>query len=308
MLTPTSSSRGRGRSRRRHRLWGAVTLLAALATIAGMVGLQAPAASAGVARPAAADHALAARLAAALAHSHTGRAPASKSPAAKNAASKRTHRSFASSVPKGGKAGHKVTVGHSVKNDVSAKLRNIKPKPFTKRHRKVIPVLPLTLPHATRAGPVAQAKVDSVLQSKANPVLQSKLAPSTMPGTQLNFDGQSYPGVSCFCAPPDTNGAVGATQYVQMVNEGIQVFDKTTGNSVLGPESITPTTRSRTAGSSASSRSPLQPLFRTMSASPSRPRATPRAPITGTRSTSAVRSGKTSTTTRSWACGRTGTT
>ena len=239
MLTPTSSSRGRGRSRRRHRLWGAVTLLAALATIAGMVGLQAPAASAGVARPAAADHALAARLAAALAHSHTGRAPASKSPAAKNAASKRTHRSFASSVPKGGKAGHKVTVGHSVKNDVSAKLHNIKPKPFTKRHRKVIPVLPLTLPHATRAGPVAQAKVDSVLQSKANPVLQSKLAPSTMPGTQLNFDGQSYPGVSCFCAPPDTNGAVGATQYVQMVNEGIQVFDKTTGNSVLGPESIT---------------------------------------------------------------------
>ena len=129
-------------------------------------------------------------------------------------------------------------MGHSAKNDVSAKLRNIKPKPFTKRHMKVVPILPLVHPHATRAGPAAQAKADSVLQSTANPVVQSKLAAPNMPGTQLNFDGISYPGVSCFCAPPDPNGAVGATQYVQIVNEGIQVFDKTTGNSVLGPESI----------------------------------------------------------------------
>ena len=31
---------------------------------------------------------------------------------------------------------------------------------------------------------------------------------------------------------------MGLTQYVQMVNEGYQVFDKATGNSVLGPRSI----------------------------------------------------------------------
>ena len=31
---------------------------------------------------------------------------------------------------------------------------------------------------------------------------------------------------------------MGATQYVQIVNEGYQVFDKTTGTSVLGPASI----------------------------------------------------------------------
>ena len=42
----------------------------------------------------------------------------------------------------------------------------------------------------------------------------------------------------CNCAPPDTNGYVGQTQYVQIVNEGYQVFDKATGNSVLGPASI----------------------------------------------------------------------
>jgi hypothetical protein len=36
-------------------------------------------------------------------------------------------------------------------------------------------------------------------------------------------------------APPDTNGAVGATQYVQWVNESFAVFDKTTGALVHGP-------------------------------------------------------------------------
>ena len=41
--------------------------------------------------------------------------------------------------------------------------------------------------------------------------------------------------MACNCAPPDTNGEVGATQYVQMVNEGFQVFNKTTGASVFGP-------------------------------------------------------------------------
>ena len=64
-----------------------------------------------------------------------------------------------------------------------------------------------------------------------------ELAPS-IPAPILNFDGIPFPGVSCNCAPPDTNGEVGATQYVQMVNEGYQVFDKATGDSVLGPNSI----------------------------------------------------------------------
>ena len=60
-----------------------------------------------------------------------------------------------------------------------------------------------------------------------------------MPAPILNFDGIPFPGVGCNCAPPDTNGAVGLTQYVQIVNEGYQVFNKTTGASVLGPTAIT---------------------------------------------------------------------
>jgi hypothetical protein len=59
-----------------------------------------------------------------------------------------------------------------------------------------------------------------------------------MPGTILNFDGIPFPGVACNCAPPDTNGAVGLTQYVQIVNEGYQVFDKGTGISTFGPVGI----------------------------------------------------------------------
>jgi hypothetical protein len=63
------------------------------------------------------------------------------------------------------------------------------------------------------------------------------LAPS-VPGPIRNFDGIPFPGVGCHCAPPDTNGAVGLTQYVQMVNKAFQVFRKSTGASLLGPNSI----------------------------------------------------------------------
>ena len=59
-----------------------------------------------------------------------------------------------------------------------------------------------------------------------------------MPSPTLNFDGVLFPGVACNCAPPDTNGEVGATQYVQDVNVGFQVFNKSTGASVFGPVDI----------------------------------------------------------------------
>ena len=64
------------------------------------------------------------------------------------------------------------------------------------------------------------------------------MAPLAMPTPSLNFDGIPFPGVGCNCAPPDTDGEVGATQYVQMVNKGYQVFNKTTGASLLGPSDI----------------------------------------------------------------------
>jgi N-acetylneuraminic acid mutarotase len=127
-----------------------------------------------------------------------------------------------------GPTGNQVVVGQSSKNDTSAALRNIKPVPFTATKNTQIPVLPLgkqvTNPHRTVTNAAAH--------------VQTKLAAANMPATNLNFEGISYPGVNCGCAPPDTNGYVGDNQYVQIVNTGLQVFNKTTGASELGPISI----------------------------------------------------------------------
>jgi hypothetical protein len=55
-------------------------------------------------------------------------------------------------------------------------------------------------------------------------------------GTTVNFDGLGNGGgYTPSAAPPDTNGAVGATQYVQWVNEAFAVYNKTTGARVAGP-------------------------------------------------------------------------
>jgi hypothetical protein len=53
----------------------------------------------------------------------------------------------------------------------------------------------------------------------------------------LNFEGlgNGFSGFTVNSAPPDTNGSVGATQYVQWVNESFEVFDKGTGAGVAGP-------------------------------------------------------------------------
>lgn len=59
--------------------------------------------------------------------------------------------------------------------------------------------------------------------------------PEVSTGALLNFDGISASTSICFCAPPDTEGVVGATQYVQYVNTAYEVYNKTTGASVLGP-------------------------------------------------------------------------
>ncbi|MEO5560213.1 MAG: hypothetical protein ABIO49_10120, partial [Dokdonella sp.] len=76
--------------------------------------------------------------------------------------------------------------------------------------------------------------VDSV-----DPVVQHTFAPvGQMPAPILNFDGIVFPGVGCNCAPPDTDGEVGETQYVQMVNNGFQIFDKSTGATIAGPTAI----------------------------------------------------------------------
>jgi hypothetical protein len=121
-----------------------------------------------------------------------------------------------------------VFMGASQKHDTSAALRDLKP----------YPVRALPAEDEGRDGD-ADAGAGRSRPHAVDTVVQAAPAAPNMPGTSRNFDGIAFPGVSCNCAPPDTNGEVGATQYVQIVNEGYQVFDKSTGASVYGPVGIT---------------------------------------------------------------------
>jgi len=78
----------------------------------------------------------------------------------------------------------------------------------------------------TRSGKIAAS------QQGIDPVAQTKAGAKHPPSAGLNFEGVTAPSGR---AVPDTNGAVGATQYFQWVNVDFQIFDKTTGNSIYGP-------------------------------------------------------------------------
>jgi hypothetical protein len=73
-------------------------------------------------------------------------------------------------------------------------------------------------------------------KDRPDPVVQRHFLNSlttNIPNPILDFDG--IPGGT---GAPDTNGAVGATQYVQAVKSAYQVFNKFTGASILGPVTI----------------------------------------------------------------------
>jgi hypothetical protein len=117
-----------------------------------------------------------------------------------------------------------VLVGHSYKNDSTRALRRMPALPMQPTHERV------------EANPNPALGIRHHDQQDRS--VQRSLAAPNMPSPILNFNGIPYPGVGCFCAPPDTNGEVGLSQYVQIVNQGFEVFDKTTGASVFGPVDI----------------------------------------------------------------------
>lgn len=118
-----------------------------------------------------------------------------------------------------------MTVRHDVHHDVSAPLRDLiksAPAPSLQRH-EAEPVGRIPLP------PGLSPNVE-------DPVLQTSVVPPT-PVTGLSFEGlgAGQYGFSVTSAPPDTNGTVGATQFVQWVNTSFAVFNKTTGALIAGP-------------------------------------------------------------------------
>jgi hypothetical protein len=119
-----------------------------------------------------------------------------------------------------------VQVLSEFKHDVSPPLRNIPPLPSEGgQHINQVYLTPQATP----------------LTQSLDPVLQSQAGTTAAPVAALNFDGVGVgftgPNGTFIpnAAPPDTNGVVGNTQYVQWVNESFAVFDKATGTPVLGP-------------------------------------------------------------------------
>jgi hypothetical protein len=118
-----------------------------------------------------------------------------------------------------------VISGNEVKHDLSPNLRDIAPLPIVSTNNR----------EANENAPVFDL---SLLSHYDDPVVQSSFTGQmAMPGLLASFNGIGFPGVNCNCAPPDTNGDVSLTQYVQTVNTGFQVFSKT-GTSLYGPAAI----------------------------------------------------------------------
>lgn len=126
-------------------------------------------------------------------------------------------------------------VVNSHKNDVSPPLRDMTPiPPATKR----------------RGRPVREHKIpfDDGPELDSDPLLERALGTTSVApaaplaptlGTGVDGLGNGFTGpagtMTVNSAPPDTTGAVGATQYVQWVNTAFAVFSKSTKAPVYGP-------------------------------------------------------------------------
>jgi hypothetical protein len=102
-----------------------------------------------------------------------------------------------------------------------------------------LPVLPVPKSPLHTLGIEALQPSGTVPGAK-DPVVQKTKGTGPISGPIQNFDGICLPfgepcaqPSSCSCLPPDTNGEVGSTQYVQMVNSDFVVFSKS--GAVLRP-------------------------------------------------------------------------
>jgi hypothetical protein len=118
-----------------------------------------------------------------------------------------------------------MTVRRDVHRDVSAPLSEMilhAPPPSLERH-EAEPVRRIPSPPG-----LAPGEEDSVIQRTLVPL-------TPVVGTSFEGLGQGQYGFSITGAPPDTEGTVGATQYVQWVNTSFAIFNKSNGALIAGP-------------------------------------------------------------------------
>ncbi len=116
-------------------------------------------------------------------------------------------------------------VRKEIRHDVSPALRTIKP---TAPRRMLIAGGRDESAENKETNRVSAASAGHVV----DPVAQTKTGARHAPVAGLNFEGVT---AGAGRAVPDTNGAVGLTQYFQWVNVDYEIFDKTTGASIYGP-------------------------------------------------------------------------
>jgi hypothetical protein len=97
-----------------------------------------------------------------------------------------------------------------------------------------LPVVQVPTVTAVDARDSEQLSAQKGSTSAQDPVVQHKRGTGPLSDPTANFDGICLPfgppcaeASSCSCLPPDTNGAVGATQFVQIVNSDFAVYSKT---------------------------------------------------------------------------------
>ena len=117
-----------------------------------------------------------------------------------------------------------VEVSSAMQHDISPPLRSLSSSTRGAEMRREKPLRPIPQNQLVNNAP------DGAVQGSSG----TPIAVATT--TKLNFAGVGNGdyGFAPNAAPPDTNGAVGATQYVQWVNESFAVFDKSTGAIAAG--------------------------------------------------------------------------
>ena len=100
-----------------------------------------------------------------------------------------------------------------------------------------IPAAPVSLGPPTEKPIRLNPSISVALGLSPDGALQSTPGsphPATI-GAAKDGLGSNFPNFQIENAPPDTSGAVGKTQFVQWVNTSFAIFDKATGNRLLGP-------------------------------------------------------------------------
>jgi len=102
----------------------------------------------------------------------------------------------------------------------------------------------MEVPQGGKRHEVEHPRPRRILAGASVPVVdraeQAYIAPPVSAVIGLNFEGipNSANGKALEGVPSDSNLAVGATQVVETINTAYEVYDKTSGKSLFGPQQI----------------------------------------------------------------------